>query len=139
MFSYKFVHFFFSTEDVVCYLPSWGPDLTNKINPSLCSIFVIAFGTVDGSGNVGLPDNFANFKALRTANTKLVLAIGGATAGTGVFKQIAATAASRARFAKNVFNLLVNNGLDGIDIDWEFPDASDRAIFVALHSDLKVR
>jgi len=29
--------------------------------------------------------------------------------------------------------------LDGIDIDWEFPDASDRATFVALHSDLKAR
>lgn len=123
----------------MCYIPSWGPDLTSKINPSLCSIFVIAFGTLDGNGNVGLPDNFASFKKLRTANTKLVLAIGGATAGTAVFKQIAATPASRARFAKNALNLVVNNGLDGIDIDWEFPDTGDRAIFVALHSDLKAR
>lgn len=123
----------------MCYIPSWGPDLTGKISPSYCSVFVIAFGTLDGNGNVGLPDNFANFRKLKTTGTKLVLAIGGATAGTAVFKQIAATVASRARFAKNVLNLIVNNGLDGIDIDWEFPDASDRATFVALHSDLKAR
>ncbi len=88
---------------------------------------------------MGLPDNFANFKKLKTANSKLVLAIGGATAGTAVFQQNAATAASRARFAKNVLNLVVNNGLDGIDVDWEFPGASDRETFVALHSDLKAR
>lgn len=124
---------------MVCYIPSWGPDLSNKITSSYCSIFVIAFGSLDANGNVGLPDNFANFKKLRTANSKLVLAIGGATAGTAVFQQNAATAASRARFSKNVLNLVVNNGLDGIDIDWEFPDASDRATFVALHSDLKAR
>lgn len=124
---------------MVCYVPSWGPDLTNKINPSYCSIFVIAFGTLDGNGNVGLPDNFANFKKLKTANSKLLLAVGGATAGTAVFQQNAATAASRARFAKNVLNLVVANGLDGIDIDWEFPDASDRSTFVALHADLKAR
>lgn len=113
--------------------------MTNKINPSYCSIFVIAFGSLDGNGNIGLPDNFANFKKLKTANSKLVLAIGGATAGTAAFKQNAATAASRTRFAKNALNVVANNGLDGIDIDWEFPEASDRSTFVALHSDLKAR
>lgn len=123
----------------MCYIPTWGPDITNKVDTRHCSVFVIAFGTLDASGNVGVPANFADFKKLKTSNSKLILALGGASAGTSIFKQNAATTASRATFAQNCLNLVKNNGLDGIDIDWEFPDSSDRGTFVALHSDLKAK
>lgn len=101
-------------------------------------MFMISFGTIDASGNVGLPSNFANFKKLRTSTSKLLLAVGGASADAkSAFTQVSSTAAGRATFAQNCLNIVKNNGLDGIDIDWEFPDSTERANFVALHQDLK--
>lgn len=101
-------------------------------------MFMISFGTIDASGNVGLPSNFANFKKLKTATSKLILAIGGASwAAKNAFTQVSSTAAGRATFAQNCLNIVKNNGLDGIDIDWEFPENSERANYVALHQDLK--
>uniref|UniRef100_A0A336KY38 CSON000037 protein n=1 Tax=Culicoides sonorensis TaxID=179676 RepID=A0A336KY38_CULSO len=125
-------------KQVVCYIPEWGPDITSKVNTSLCTMFMISFGTVDSNGNIGLPSNFANFKKLRTANSKLLLAIGGAswTAKTA-FSAIAASATTRTTFAQNCLNVVQSNGLDGVDIDWEFPDSSDRTNFVALHQAIK--
>uniref|UniRef100_A0A336MD41 CSON015395 protein n=1 Tax=Culicoides sonorensis TaxID=179676 RepID=A0A336MD41_CULSO len=125
-------------KEVVCYIPEWGPDITSKVDTSLCTMFMISFGTVDSNGNIGLPSNFANFKKLRTANSKLLLALGGADWNSkNAFTQIAASAAKRATFAQNCLNVVKNNGLDGIDIDWEFPDSNERANFVLLHQDVK--
>lgn len=109
------------------------------MDTSLCSQFVIAFGTLQANGAITLPDNFESYKRLRTSTSKLILAVGGATAGTYVFQQVAATASTRATFAQNCLNLVKNSGLDGIDIDWEFPGTADRDTFVALHKDLKAK
>lgn len=124
---------------MVCYVATWTPAIINKVDTNLCSIFILAFGTLDASGNVGVPDNFANFKKLKTPTSKLILALGGATADPSVFKQNAATASSRAKFAQNCLNLVKNYGLDGLDIDWEFPNSEDRTTYVALHQDLKAK
>lgn len=128
------------TEEVVCYIPEWGPDITSKVDTKLCTMFMISFGTVDASGNVGVPSNIANFKKLRTSTSKLMLAIGGADWNAKqAFSTIAASSGLRSTFSQNCLNVIKTHGLDGIDIDWEFPDNSDRANFVALHKDLKAK
>ena len=42
------------------------------------------------------------------------------------FKSIAGSSAARIRFAQNLMNFVMTYGYDGVDIDWEVPDASDQ-------------
>uniref|UniRef100_A0A336MES7 CSON000038 protein n=1 Tax=Culicoides sonorensis TaxID=179676 RepID=A0A336MES7_CULSO len=125
-------------KQVICYIPEWGPDITSKVNTSLCTMFLVSFGSVDANGNIVVPGNIANFKKLKTSHSKVLLALGGATGGSKeAFSQISSTATGRATFAQNCLNVVKSNGLDGIDIDWEFPDSNERANFVALHQAVK--
>lgn len=76
----------------------------------------------DGGSNGG---NFAQLRRLeaRHPHLRTLIAIGGWT-GSGRFSDVAATAASRHRFAESVVELYFrqHGGLfDGVDIDWEYP------------------
>ncbi|KAJ7876199.1 glycoside hydrolase family 18 protein [Mycena olivaceomarginata] len=55
--------------------------------------------------------------------TKIVLSIGGWT-GSGPFHQITGSASSRSKFVSTLFATVSKFGLDGIDIDWEYPNAA---------------
>lgn len=125
-------------EEVVCYVPDWGPDLTSKIDTSLCTMFIIAFGTIDLEGNLGLPYNFERFEKLRTPTSKLLVAINGANdEGRAAFSKVSSTAERRETFAQKCLDFVSVNKLDGIDIDWEFPSKEERENFVLIHRDVK--
>lgn len=101
-------------------------------------MIIVAFGAIDPDGNVKIPDNFGNFKKLRTPSTKLILSLGGAKLeAKNSFAQFSSKPETRANFVKNCLNVVKNNNLDGIDIVWEYPEPADRENFVALHQDLK--
>ena len=58
---------------------------------------------------------------------KLILSVGGWTHGTATFSLAATNTATMQTFASNALVFINNNNLDGIDIDWEYPDGADVA------------
>lgn len=62
-------------------------------------------------------------------NVKVLLAIGGYSAGTYNFETISSTSANRQHFADNAVIFLRQYGFDGLDVDWEFPSASYKTHF----------
>ncbi|EST06786.2 Glycoside hydrolase, family 18, catalytic domain protein [Kalmanozyma brasiliensis GHG001] len=59
--------------------------------------------------------------ACRGGNTRAVLSIGG-WGGSTYFSSAVRTADSRARFIANIIRVYQSYNLDGIDLDWEYPN-----------------
>ncbi|CBQ68882.1 Chitinase [Sporisorium reilianum SRZ2] len=90
------------------------------------------------AGN-NLYGNFKQFLLLKKKNRalKLMLSVGGWTFGPH-FAPMAADAKKRAKFVSSAITILENDGLDGIDIDWEYPaNDAQAANFVLLLKELR--
>jgi chitinase len=126
---------------VVGYFPSYRnladvPDIKFRMTNAV----VYAFYGVNASGTLTAPSSGASLISVRdkarTNGAKVLLGINdGVTNG---FKNMAATAAGRNNFIKDVMNTVRANNLDGVDIDWEFPTTSDGTdiTFTALMKEL---
>ncbi len=107
---------------VVAYVASWT---TGRLpDPTLMTHINYAFGhvtkTFDGV-EVQNPSFLKEVVALKEQNPKLkvVLSVGGW--GSGNFSEMAASDQYRKSFAKDCRRIVDQYGLDGIDIDWEYP------------------
>lgn len=71
--------------------------------------------------NADIP-NLLALKALRTRNPQLLalLSVGG-WSGSRYFSDVAATPSARRRFSVSCLKIVAKYGLDGLDIDWEYP------------------
>ncbi|KAJ1681848.1 hypothetical protein LUZ63_022926 [Rhynchospora breviuscula] len=90
------------------------------------------------TGN-NLYGNFKQFLLMKKQNRalKLMLSIGGWTFGPH-FAPMAADAKKRARFVSSAIAILENDGLDGLDIDWEYPaNAQQASNFTSLLKELR--
>ncbi|KAJ3498512.1 hypothetical protein NLG97_g1065 [Lecanicillium saksenae] len=90
-----------------------------------------AFATITpGSYDVNMADiinQYYYFKRLQ--GVKKILSFGGWTFSTDpatyrIFRE-GVLGASRDRMAQNIANFIISEGLDGVDIDWEYPAAPD--------------
>ena len=82
-----------------------------------------------------LPEQLAELAALRenqNPDLKIVIAIGGANAGTDRFKRMTSSQANRAIFISSLISYMEEHKLDGFDFDWEYPGPGDKDNLSAL-------
>ncbi len=111
---------------VVGYFPSYRtvaavPDIKFR----MCNVINYAFATVNSAGSLvlGSSSHLLEVKTKAKANNaKIFLSINGAAAD---FKTLASTATGRTSLITQTMNLVRTYGLDGVDMDWEFPSTSD--------------
>ena len=142
---------------VVCYYTNWsqyrpkiGKFLPEYIDPFLCTHIIFAFGWIKNGklttfessdltandGGAGLYQKVIGLKA-QNPKLKVLLAIGGWSFGTAKFKKMSETRFSRQTFIFSAIPFLRKHNFDGLDMDWEYPKASDKETFVALLKELR--
>lgn len=131
---------------VGAYVTSWTDEVPD---PHVMTHINYAFGHVNDSFDgvrIDNPERLKMIVGLKQQNPqlKVLLSIGGW--GSGRFSEMAASKENRAKFANDCLRVVKEFGLDGIDIDWEYPTQStagisaspdDTANFTLLMSDLR--
>lgn len=113
---------------VIAYVTSWSDVIPD---PSLVTHINYAFGHVTDSFDGVRIDNEERFRQIvalkdKAPQLKVLLSIGGW--GSGRFSEMAADENNRLSFAKDCQRVVQEFGLDGIDIDWEYPTSSAAGI-----------
>ena len=125
----------------VGYLPSWAGNV-NSIQYGKLTHINYAFALPNANGTLQPLDNPSKLSSLvslgHANNVKVSIAIGGWNDGNDSgFESLAASAGTRTAFVNNVLNLVSQYNLDGVDIDWEYPDPGASANnFTALMQQL---
>jgi len=139
---------------VVGYYPSWGdPNQIAKIDFSRLTHIIYAFYLPDSLGNIQAYDDWGRpgwestpqderlqeLVALAHANdVKVLVAVGGGSYGSGYWGRFASTAAGRSTFVQSALKLVNEVGVDGIDIDWEYPyNIAESEAFRSLMEELR--
>ncbi|MBU2666119.1 ricin-type beta-trefoil lectin domain protein [Actinoplanes bogorensis] len=110
----------------VGYMPSWAGSVTS-IQYSKLTHINYSFALPNANGTLQPIENTSKLQQLVTLghqnNVKVSLAIGGWNDGNdSAFESLAGNSGTRTAFVNNVMNTVRSYGLDGVDIDWEYPD-----------------
>lgn len=127
---------------VVGYYPGYARSqgfLPADLSAELLTHIHYAFADIDEAGRVALSDpetdlpNLAGLRALREEHPglKILLSVGG-WERSGGFSSSAASEEGRKKFAQSAVELMAEQDLDGIDLDWEFPTIGDRENYALL-------
>ncbi|WP_217604589.1 glycosyl hydrolase family 18 protein [Chitinophaga sp. GbtcB8] len=133
--------FSFAQFKVVGYMPSWSGDV-NAIQYSKLTHINYAFllpTTTGGFQAIENPGKLQSLVSLGHANgVKVLIAVGGWNDGNdGGFESTAGNSSYRTAFVNNILSFINQYGLDGVDIDWEYPDQGASANnYVALMTQL---
>ncbi|XP_044260520.1 chitinase-3-like protein 2 [Tribolium madens] len=136
---------------LVCYynFPGGSGSLQpEKIDPFLCTHINVGFARV-GPNGVELTQD--QLRALQTVvglkqvngNLKVLVSVGGA-GNDGGFNVMVLSHASRKVFIRSVAELVRNHSIDGVDLDWEFPnetpgrDKKQKVHFVQLLEEFRM-
>jgi chitinase len=114
---------------VIGYLPSWAGEVSQVQFSKLTHVnYAFILPTASGGFQpLENPSKLQNLVAVAHANNvKVLVSVGGWNNGDdSAFESFAASASGRTTFTNNVVNLVNQYNLDGIDIDWEYPDAGN--------------
>lgn len=123
---------------------------------SFATINPAADGTLNalGTGEQALLDDMVS--QAHANGKKAIIAIGGwypcnygnrmsagcngdEQASPGIWATLVSDPVKKAAFVDNMYNFCVNNNMDGIDIDWEYPNATDQQLYVDLLAALRIK
>lgn len=111
---------------VVGYFPSYrDPATITDQKFRMCNVVNYAFANVTSTGGltVASPTVLTAVAAKTKANNaKIFISISGLAAD---FKNMATTSSGRNAFVKSIMQVVRTYGLDGVDVDWEFPRTDD--------------
>lgn len=113
---------------VVAYVTSWTKVIPE---PSLMTHVNYAFGHVNDTFNgvrIDNPDRLRQMVELKKKNPSLHVLVSVGGWGSGRFSEMAADPANRKAFAQDCKRIVREYGLDGIDIDWEYPTSNTAGI-----------
>lgn len=110
----------------VGYFPSYrDPATVPDVKFRMCNIVNYAFATVLATGDITIPNSarlvLVSEKA-KSNGAKIFLSFSGSVNN---WQQMAASAASRNYFIRQVLSAVRSYRLDGVDIDWEYPSTAD--------------
>ncbi|GIE30634.1 hypothetical protein Ait01nite_036790 [Actinoplanes italicus] len=110
----------------VGYMPSWAGSVTSVQYTKLTHINY-SFALPNANGTLQPIENTAKLQQLVTLghqnNVKVSIAIGGWNDGNdSAFESLAANAGTRTTFVNTVMGVVRQYNLDGVDMDWEYPD-----------------
>ncbi|WP_431934958.1 glycosyl hydrolase family 18 protein [Micromonospora sp. RP3T] len=110
----------------VGYMPSWSGSVTSIQYGKLTHVNY-AFVLPNGDGSLRAVENPSKLSSLvslgHANNVKVSIAIGGWNDGDdSAFEALAANSGARGAFVNNVVAFVNQYNLDGVDIDWEYPD-----------------
>lgn len=106
---------------VVGYVTSWSDKMPD---PLLVTHLNYAFGHVSESFDsmrIDNPERLQRIVALKEQNPELKVMVSVGGWGSGRFSEMAASESNRRSFATHCREAVEKYGLDGIDIDWEYP------------------
>ena len=111
---------------VVGYFPSYrDPATITDQKFRMCNVVNYAFANVTSTGGltVASPTVLTAVAAKTKANNaKIFISISGLASD---FKNMATTSNGRNQFVKSIMQVVRTYGLDGVDVDWEFPRTDD--------------
>ncbi|MDZ7386378.1 MAG: glycosyl hydrolase family 18 protein [candidate division KSB1 bacterium] len=115
---------------VVGYYPAWVQRSFPPQAIDFASVTHVAhaFAWPTADGNMAMYGEFDAYgfvAVVHGADRKAILSLGGWGQSDG-FSPMTADPAKRARFTTAVRDLCLSAGYDGVDIDWEYPSATDR-------------
>jgi chitinase len=116
---------------VVGYMPSWAGDV-NAIQYSKLTHINYAFALPTSTGGLQPIENAWKLQSLvslaHARGVKVLIAVGGWNNGDdGAFESLAANSGYRTNFVNTLISFVNQYGLDGVDMDWEYPDAGASA------------
>lgn len=115
-----------STYKVVGYMPSWAGNVADIQYDKLTHInYSFALPNADGTIQpIENPGKLTNLVTLgHQNNVDILIAVGGWNGGNdSAFETLAKNANLRTNFVNNIMSFVNTYNLDGVDIDWEYPD-----------------
>jgi chitinase len=130
----------FAQFKVIGYLPSWNGEVS-AVQFSKLTHINYAFLLPNADGSLKAIENPAKLQSLvstaHTNNVKVLISVGGWLDGNpGVFVSIGNNAGYTSAFTTNLINFISQYNLDGVDIDWEHPDANSQNGYASVMQSL---